>query len=873
MASKTVNVLFGSDPVSGHVEITNGELAALKLSNGKGKVRGNQFHMLQNSAKLTITVARACLKPGANPTAVRIVTEDKPFTFFLRDVDSAQPIFIAPYKAAVTTATDRRSYEQIEADTRGRHLQSIHDVIESEPEETYENACAVNRNLMCPTWLGLSRDMRFFEVAHNAAGGNWGYIQPRHHSTASSAPETDGHSYNLQFVVGVGAACRVKIERRLEEGVLPILHSTQSEEPVNYNITAFATLETQPINLKSLRGSEWEACYPNTGGCMLSEEDRARIAPLMETEMHGREEETVCWIRIEAVNTASTPHYAWIKAPSCSSAGHGGTHYDGKHGFSTFKSGRVISVNRLDGRPAPQAEMAILLPPGGKIVYDMLVPHQPLSVSRSKKLAHQDFNKHVAACRRFWTQKLAAAAAISVPEPAVNERIKAGLLHCDIVALGKEPDGPVLATIGWYAPIGSESSPIIQFFDSMGWHKLAERSLQFFLERQQENGFIQNFGGYQLETGPALWTMGEHYRYTRNKAWVRKIKPNLLKACDFLLAWRKRNKRPELKGRGYGLLDGKVADPEDFFHSFMLNSLSYLGIQRVAEMLADIDAVQARRLMREARAFRKDIRTAYFEAMGRSPVIPLDDGTWIPTMPPWAEYAGPVALYADGGDWHTHGSFGSRDSLIGSLYLVIGEVLEPDEAGTEFLLRTHQQLFTARNAGLSQPYYCRHDYIHLLRGEVKEFLKTYYNQFTALQDRETYTFWEHYFGASQHKTHEEGWFLMQTRWMLWMEDGPVLRLLPGIPRRWMEDGKTIELKDVASYFGRFTLRVQSQLNQGCIHAEIECRGKHRPAQIQLRLPHPKRQCPVTVKGGRYDAESETVTISSFSGTSRVEIEF
>ena len=77
---------------------------------------------------------------------------------------------------------------------------------------------------------------------------------------------------------------------------------------------------------------------------------------------------------------------------------------------------------------------------------------------------------------------------------------------------------------------------------------------------------------------------------------------------------------------------------------------------------------------------------------------------------------------------------------------------------------------THRNAGFSQPYYCRHDWIHLKRDEVKQYLKTYYNQFTALQDRETYTFWEHYYGVSQHKTHEEAWFLMQTRWMLWHEE-------------------------------------------------------------------------------------------------------
>jgi len=58
--------------------------------------------------------------------------------------------------------------------------------------------------------------------------------------------------------------------------------------------------------------------------------------------------------------------------------------------------------------------------------------------------------------------------------------------------------------------------------------------------------------------------MGEHYRYTRDTAWVKRIRPKLLKACEYLLAWRERNKKPELRGKGYGLLDGKVADPRTF---------------------------------------------------------------------------------------------------------------------------------------------------------------------------------------------------------------------------------------------------------------------------------------------------------------------
>jgi hypothetical protein len=517
--------------------------------------------------------------------------------------------------------------------------------------------------------------------------------------------------------------------------------------------------------------------------------------------------------------------------------------------------------------------MAVLLQPGEAITYEMLVPHEPLSSDRANELARLDVDAHLEACRAFWKEKLDAAASISVPEPAIDERIQASLLHCDLVTLGEDARGPILPTIGVYAPIGSESSPIIQYFDSVGCHEQARRCIDFFLVRQHDDGFIQNFGGYQLETGPVLWTMGEHFRYTRDEEWVRRVKPKLLKACDYLLAWRERNKKPELRGRGYGLLDGKVADPQDFFHSFMLNALSCVGLRRAAEMLETVDPGKSKELAAEAEAFRSDIRTAYHEAVGRSPVIPLDDGTWVPSVPPWTEYPGPVALYADGGKWFTHGAFGARDSLIGALYLVIGEVLEADEIGAGFLLKTHQQLFTVRNAGLSQPYYCRHDHIHLKRGEVKAFLKTYYNQLTALQDRETYTFWEHYQGGGIHKTHEEGWFLMQTRWMLWHEEGEVLKLLSAVPRRWLEDGKRIELKGVATYFGPLDLEVTSRVNEGRIEARVRCGGERKPGGVHLRLPHPEERKAVSVGVGDYDPATETVCIAGFPGEAEVSLKF
>ena len=81
------------------------------------------------------------------------------------------------------------------------------------------------------------------------------------------------------------------------------------------------------------------------------------------------------------------------------------------------------------------------------------------------------------------------------------------------------------------------------------------------------------------------------------------------------------------------------------------------------------------------------------------------------------------------------------------------------------LVKANQHPCTRENASLSQPYYCRHDYAHLCcarRGQIV--FKGFYNQLTALQDRESYAFWEHYHvGEPVQNTRRGSWMLMQVR--------------------------------------------------------------------------------------------------------------
>jgi hypothetical protein len=178
---------------------------------------------------------------------------------------------------------------------------------------------------------------------------------------------------------------------------------------------------------------------------------------------------------------------------------------------------------------------------------------------------------------------------------------------------------------------------------------------------------------------------------------------------------------------------------------------------------------------------------------------------------------------------------------------------------------------TENNAAFSQPYYSRHAVVHLRRGEVRPFLATYYNTAAALADRETYTFWEHYYHVSPHKTHEEAWFLMDTRWMLYREQGDTLWLLPGIPSRYLEPGRSIELERVASYFGPLSVKVKAEAKE--VRAEVECAGQSGLLTVVLRLPDPQGRQPVEVTGGEWDAATARVTVRNFKDRATVRVRY
>lgn len=878
MTSVNVAIEWKNAPDKAKFEVINGRLAASRLARGDGKVAGADWSGAKAaSARIELALESTNTNIGLNPTAVSVRAGEQSITFLLRDVRSDFPILIPDYGVVVLPADDGRTFAQVQQAIAATKRLTTLQRIEQEPEESYDQAAANTRELVAPIWMGLGRDVRLFEMNLRGPMQITDTIETRFQGNGyvgiNMEPELLPKKYG--FVAGRGWGCTEKVNRRIDEGVLPIYCVGREDEDLQYEMTAFVTLEKSPLTRRNVRGTHFLVADGLSVCHAFTEQQEKEYQSIRDVEL-GYDEETVLCCRIVATNNVSAPRYALFKAvhPVHGMYGSPNEHtFDGKTGFCRPKDSELVfAVNRVDGQPMPQQEIAVLVAPGATCTFEFFIPHRPISQARAAELSKRDVKKSLAECRLFWNEKLDAAARIRLPETRVDEMLRAGLLQLDINTYGREPDGPLTVADGIYGPVSAEAWLNIHFFDSLGLHDLARRGLQYFLEKQHENGFMQNFTGYMLDTGCVLFVLGEHYRYTQDEQWARAIREKVLKSCRFIIDWRARNKREDLRGKGYGLMEGKVADPEDQERTFMLNAYAYAGLRGIGTLLEKIDPAESKRLNKEADELRADIRTAYLEALADGPVIPLADGTWSPTAGAWVGARGPVSLMIDGKNWWTHGSMNIRDDALGPIHLISREVIDAADPLTTMLLNFTVELGFSRNVPTSQPYYSQHPLVHLRRGETKAFLKAWYNTFASMADRETYSWWEHFWHMSPHKTHETAEFLMQTRWMLWLEDGDSLHLMRGIPRAWLESGKSIELKNIASFFGHLNVSIHARGET--IEADIECiDASRRPKRLTIRLPHPSGRNAAAVNGGVYDASSETVVIDNFTGRARIRAQF
>jgi hypothetical protein len=511
--------------------------------------------------------------------------------------------------------------------------------------------------------------------------------------------------------------------------------------------------------------------------------------------------------------------------------------------------------------------------------------------------------------RDYWRSRLAAGTQIVTPEPMINDFYKAHVSHL-LINTEREIGGGdrYMAKVGTfhYGVFSNESCMMVSDLDRRGYHDRAEQALETWLYYQGTVSLPGDFsasegqlygaggyehGGYNQHHGWVLWCLGEHYWCTRDSAWLNRAAPGIVKGCQWIINQRRRTieeaDRTPIRAIERGLLPpGRLEDIGDWRCWLSTNVYSWWGMDNAARALQAAGHPEGKRLVDEAAAYRRDLMAAYTQAMQRSPVVRLRDGSWIPHVP---------------SDVHRRGrSFGwITETLEGAIHLVRCGVIDPhDRLATWIVKDFEDNLYLSEQFGynLTGESFDRLWFSHggisqqanllcnpipyLLRDQAKHFLRAYFNAFAVSYFPDTRMMTEHAlpnigdWRGDHYKSSDEANSTYWLRLMFVQEKGDELWLGAAIPRYWLADGRKIAITDARTYFGPMSMQVQSSVRQGSIEMTIDPPRRNPPRLIRARFRHPDalRMMRCQVNGKPYDAfdaEKEWVELTQCDGPTRI----
>ena len=148
---------------------------------------------------------------------------------------------------------------------------------------------------------------------------------------------------------------------------------------------------------------------------MLNHEQEEEVKTKLNEALNPAEE-TVFYFKSEVINKGTAPRYAWFKTANLWQKPYT---FDPKTGISAYSKDSTFCVSKLNGKPLPNEEVAILLQPGEKAVFEFFLPHAPISNERALALLNQSFDEKFIECKTFWQTKLKKAAQIHLPEKRI----------------------------------------------------------------------------------------------------------------------------------------------------------------------------------------------------------------------------------------------------------------------------------------------------------------------------------------------------------------------------------------------------------------------------------------------------------------------
>lgn len=528
--------------------------------------------------------------------------------------------------------------------------------------------------------------------------------------------------------------------------------------------------------------------------------------------------------------------------------------------------------NATSNAPAPLAWQLDLAPRESKSV-SACVPYRILE-SRALGISASEFETKLAEVATYWDKLITRGSRFEIPEPRLQNAYRAWLAYNFLNVAKRKGVLQVCDGAGFYDKVyGYSAALYCNGLDLLGYPDLAETYCDALLSFAHTNGLLAvNFGS--TDTGTALWVMAEHYRLTRDEAWLRRVAPKMRLMCSWIVNQRHAAiaaaanepavTRGMIRFKPYADLLHPAAD-------YFSNGYLWKGLDATARVFGEIGlSAEAAELQDEADAYLKDLQAsmsaAVFKDRGQK-ILPL-----IPdTRELWKE---------------SNGSANGYYGIIAPCLLEIGLPAAADPKAK--LITDALELRGGLVAGVSQFHRMGdHAYAYgywlngLERDEVKRAILGLYGSLAYGMSRDTYAAVE----CSMIRTGENYWMLPHTysntqqlrllRNLLVREEGDTLWLGQAIPRPWLEAGKRVAVNEAPTTFGPVSYSLEPQID-GSMRVQLAPPVRSAPKEIVLRLREPRQRKIARVKTSepvKLKYSRDTIRIAAASKPMTLEVVF
>ncbi|HEX3989144.1 MAG TPA: hypothetical protein VHZ30_06910, partial [Verrucomicrobiae bacterium] len=759
------------------------------------------------------------------------------FTFKVDDLEDGA-LFLPEYGAAILPAADRRDYAAVEKLIRRAGHKTLYDRIAEMPEQTWTsawNGMPPKKSRICFV-LGLDGARQKFRLdADGDVFIRWN-DQFMKGLPARDTARLDLEKPPVHFKFELPAQ---PVERHIEEESIPTCITTWERDGVRITQTAFAT---------ALDGTKPDAGPPPP--------DVFAVAML----------------RFDFTNTTDAMTDAAL--PFTIRGGETYEHLRIDDQGLIWNSDQLRGQIIANGTPSVSSNhisLTMPLAPHGTETVFIKMPYLPLiEPAETKALEALDFDRERKATGDYWRAQLGRSSRLITPEPILNNFYRAVPGHLLINSEFDPGSERRFARVGSfnYGNYGNESCMMVLDLDRRGYHKEAEECLDAWLHYQGTVGLPGDFdskegvlygtagyesGGYNQHHGWILWTLAEHYRFTRDDGWLRRTSPGILAAADWIIRETARNDKLDDGRRGL-LPPGDLEDIGDWWTWLSTSCYTWRGLDGAAWALEQIHDPEAPRIRAAADQFHKNLVDHFMAASARSPVVRLRDGTAIPQIPSYVQRRGR--------------SFGwICETLEGAIHLIITRAIDPKSTQAQWILKDYEDnLFLSNQYGYTlddfDKYWFRRGGMsmqacllfdveaYLYRDDVKQALRAMFNAIALNHFSDVHMNTEHAlpemgdWRGDHYKTSDEanacGWL----REIFVREEGDSLLIGQAVPRDWLKSGQECGIENAATYFGKTTVVYHG--GPGSITAELQGPTRSPPREIRLRFRSPNEKAPLKV---------------------------